>query len=318
MKQSRKCTLPDLRSKTINYKNNLRGEETRMHNRHDHGIMSIATTDVVSAPQTMKIYGAFETLAQWKFRRLPIVDPGTRRIKGIITAQDFVNFLGGGQHFNLIHVKHSGNFLSAINEHVSKIMSSDVCTLHESAHIKDAIQIIVENRIGGIPIVDHDMILRGIVTERDVLRALSNQKLMSDKRVSEIMTTNLLVESSDCPLHVATKVMVENRFRRIPIVSENILLGIITATDFIRYIGTGQAFSKLITGNDAEIMNVPIRELMSTDLLLTSPETSIGELAEIMVERGIGAVPVIENEKLVGLVTEHDMVAALSKDHQYT
>jgi CBS domain-containing protein len=37
-----------------------------------------------------------------------------------------------------------------------------------------------------------------------------------------------------------------------------------------------------------------------------------------MVERGIGAVPVIENEKLVGLVTEHDMVAALSKDHQRT
>jgi CBS domain-containing protein len=289
-----------------------------MQNRHDQGIMSISTTDVISAPQTMNIYGAFETLARWKFRRLPIVDPGTRRIKGIITAQDFVDFLGGGKHFNLIHVKHSGNFLSAINEHVSKIMSANVCTLHESAEIKDAIQIIVGKKIGGIPIVDHNMALRGIVTERDVLRALSNQKLISNKRVSEIMTRNLLVESADCSLKNAAKVMVENRFRRIPIVSENIFLGIVTATDFIRYIGTGQVFSKLITGKDNEVMNVPIRELMSTDLLLTNPDTSIGELAQIMVERGIGAVPVIENERLVGLVTEYDMVAALSRDHQYT
>jgi len=289
-----------------------------MNNRHDQGIMSIANTDVISAPQTMKIYEAFETLAHWKFRRLPIVDPGTRRIKGIITAQDLVNFLGGGKYYNLIHVKHSGNFLSAINERVSKIMNSDVCTLHESAEIKDALQIIVEKRIGGIPIVDNNMILRGIVTERDVLRALSDQKLKSDKRVSEIMTTNLLVEGADCPLHTATKAMIENRFRRLPIVSENILLGIITATDLIRYIGTGQVFSKLITGNVSEIMNVPIRELMSTDLLLTNPDTSIGELAEIMVERGIGAVPVIENGKLAGLVTEYDMVAALSKDRQCT
>ena len=291
-----------------------------MQNRHDYdpGIMSIATRDVISAPPTMKIYGAFETLAEWKFRRLPIVDPGTRRIKGIITAQDVVDFLGGGKSFNLIHVKHSGNFLSAINEKVSKIMCSDVCTLPESAEIKDAIQIIVEKRIGGIPIVDQNMILRGIVTERDVLRALSVQKLQSNKRVSDIMTRNLQVEKPNCPLRVATKVMIENRFRRIPIVSENILLGIITATDLIRYIGTGQIFSQLITGNVNEVMSVPIRDLMSTDLLLTTPDTPIGELAEIMVQRGIGGVPVIENERLVGLVTEYDMVAALSKDRHYT
>jgi len=289
-----------------------------MHNRPDPGIMSIATTDVISAPQTMTIYGAFETFARWRFRRLPIVDPGTRRLKGIITAQDFVNFLGGGKHYNLIHVKHSGNFLSAINEHVSKIMCSNVCTLHESAEIKDAIQIIMEKKIGGIPIVDHDMVLRGIVTERDVLHALSNQTLKSDKRVKEIMTTNLVVESSDCPLSVATKVMVENHFRRLPIVSENIFLGIVTATDLIRYIGTGQVFSKLVTGSDSEVMNVPIRELMSTDLLLTDPDMSIAELAEVMVERGIGAVPVIENERLIGLVTEHDMVSALSKNQHCT
>ena len=291
-----------------------------MQSRHGYnqGIMSIATRDVISAPPTMKIYGAFETLARWRFRRLPIVDPGTKRIKGIVTAQDVVEFLGGGESFNLIHVKHSGNFLSAINESVSKIMKTDVCTLLESAEIKDAIQIIVEKELGGIPIIDQNTVLRGIVTERDVLRALSLQKLQSDKRVRDVMTKNVLVESPDCPLHVATKVMVENHFRRIPIVSENVFFGIITVTDFIRYIGTGQIFSQLITGNVNEVMNVPIRDLMTTDLLMTTPETPLKELAEIMVQRGIGGVPVIENEKLVGLVTEYDMVCALSREQQYT
>jgi CBS domain-containing protein len=197
-------------------------------------------------------------------------------------------------------------------------MSSDVCTLFESAEIKDAIQIIVKKRIGGIPIIDQNTVLRGIVTERDVLRGLSLQKLQSDKQVCDIMTKSVLVENPDCPLRVATKVMVENHFRRIPIVSGNVFFGIITATDFIRYIGTGKIFSQLITGNVDEVMNVPIRDLMTTDLLMTTPETPLEELAEIMVQRGIGGVPVIEDEKLVGLVTEYDMVCALSKDQQYT
>ena len=114
-------------------------------------IVSIATRHVVTAPPTMRIFGAIETLTQWGIRRLPIVDPGTHRLKGIITARDVVDFFGGGEMFNLINVKHDGNFLAAINERVSKIMETDVRTLTLHSDISDAINIIVQNRFARYP-----------------------------------------------------------------------------------------------------------------------------------------------------------------------
>lgn len=115
-----------------------------MHTRHgtDQGtVISIATRHVISAPPTMRIFGAIETLTQWGVRRLPIVDPGTHRLKGILTARDVVDFLGGGEKFNLINVKHDGNFLAAINESVSRIMKHEVRTLSPGASLQEAINI---------------------------------------------------------------------------------------------------------------------------------------------------------------------------------
>ena len=66
------------------------------HEHENRSVISIATTKVVAVPPTMRIFGAIETLTQWGFRRLPIVDPGTHRLKGILTARDVIDFLGGG------------------------------------------------------------------------------------------------------------------------------------------------------------------------------------------------------------------------------
>ena len=288
-----------------------------MHTRHttDHEtVISIATKHVISAPPTMRIFGAIETLTQWGVRRLPIVDPGTHRLKGILTARDVIDFLGGGEKFNLINVKHDGNFLAAINESVSRIMKNEVRTLSPGASLQEAINIIMETRIGGIPIVNSEGVLTGIVTERDVLKVLL--RTHSNLRIRDVMTRSLLVQDPDCPLSMVTKVMTDHQFRRLPIVKNDVLFGIITATDIVRYIGSGRVFEKLVTGHVAEVMDVPVRDLISGNLYTTDPGQSITDTARQMLENGVGALPVIENSRLAGLVTEFDLVRALSTEYQ--
>lgn len=269
-------------------------------------VLSIATSKVISAPPTMRIYGAIETLTQWGFRRLPIVDPGTHRLKGIITARDIIDFLGGGELFNLINVKHNGNFLAAINESVNKIMKTDVRTLHTDATLAEALEIILHDRIGGIPIVDDDGVLNGIVTERDVLKILCRSHAAIP--VEDIMVRSLLVQQPDCPLAMVTRVMTEHQFRRLPIVKNDVLFGIITATDIVRYIGTGKVFEKLVTGNVTEVMNIPVRDLLSGNLFTTELEATVTDAARKMMAKKVGALPVINQSRLVGLVTEFDLV----------
>jgi len=273
-------------------------------------IMAIATRDVVSVPPSVTIQGAVETMTNCGFRRLPVIDPGNRKIRGIITSGDIINFMGGGDKFNLVQVKHGGNLLAAINENVRTIMTQKITALRDSASIADAISIIREQMIGGIPIIDDHDVLLGMVTERDVMKVLANEKV--EGTVEDVMTRSLRVTEPDCPIGTVTRDMTAHRFRRLPVVSEGVLFGIVTATDIMKYLGTGKVFDQLVTGDVAEVMGLPVRNLVSGKLFTISPEKSIHDAARTLLDKGVGALPVIESDRLIGLVTEFDLVKALS------
>ncbi|MEN6518735.1 MAG: CBS domain-containing protein [Methanospirillum sp.] len=274
-------------------------------------IMAIATTRVVSVPPTMAIIGAAQTMTACGFRRLPVTDPGTHRMRGIMTASDIINLLGGGDKQTLVTVKHGGNLLAAVNESVREIMSGHYLSLRTTETIADALALILGQKIGGLPIVDADEILRGIVTERDVLRLLGTGASMLS--VEDVMSTALRVTAPDATIGAATREMGRCRFRRLPVVSEDVLFGIITSTDIVRYMGTGEVFDRLVTGNVAEVTDLPVRTLMKGELVTTTPEVPITAAARVMLERGIGALPVIEDSRLIGLVTEFDLVRAFAE-----
>jgi len=274
-------------------------------------IMAIATLDVVSVPQTMSIIGAVETMTRCGFRRLPVVDAGSKKIRGIVTCGDVINFLGGGDKCNLVQVKHDGNLLSAVNESIRSIMTSQVTSLPDSASLQDAIDIIKGKMIGGIPILDGDGALNGIVTERDVMTVLANERVTCT--VEEIMSRSLRVTDPDCPIGKVTKEMTRYRFRRLPVVSDDVLYGIITTTDIMKYLGSKRVFDQLETGDIAEVMALPVRTLVSGNLYTIAPDKSVNQAAAEMVRRNAGALPVIEDARLIGLVTEFDLVKALSR-----
>jgi CBS domain-containing protein len=274
-------------------------------------IMAVATRDVVSVPPTTTIMGAVETMTECGFRRLPVTDAGTGKLRGIVTSGDVINFMGGGDKYRLVQVKHGGNLIAAVNESVRAIMTRQLETLPDSSRIKDAVAIIVNKKVGGLPIVNNDGILAGIITERDVMRVLAAEN--STLAVEDVMTSSLRVTQPDCPIAEVTRDMTQHRFRRLPVVSDEVLYGIITATDIMRYIGSREVFSRLSTGDVAEVMELPVRTLIAGDLFTTTPQESINEAARQMLEKNIGALPVINDTRLVGLVTEFDLVRAFAR-----
>jgi CBS domain-containing protein len=274
-------------------------------------IMAIATCDVISVPPTQSIIGAVEIMTNCGFRRLPVTDAGTKKLRGIITSGDVINFMGGGDKYKLVKVRHGGNLLAAVNESVRTIMTQQITTLTHESRISDAVTMIVEKKIGGLPIVDQDGVLNGIVTERDVLRVLGSER--STLNVEDVMSTSLRVTAPDCPIANVAHDMIQYRFRRLPVVSDDVLYGMVTATDIMKYLGSREVFSRLTTGNITEVMGLPVRTLVSGDLFTTTPMQSITQAAREMLTRNIGALPVIEGSRLIGLVTEFDLVRAFAK-----
>ena len=113
-------------------------------------------------------------------------------------------------------------------------MVKDVVTLQTDASAYDAVKLMNKNGIGCLVAVDNGKIL-GILTERDLLeRVLEKCRNPKETRVSEIMTRQVIVGKPDMQLVEATRLMFENKVKKLPIVEGNRLAGLVTLTDIAR------------------------------------------------------------------------------------
>ncbi len=285
---------------------------------HDGDIMSIAKKEVVTIPQTATIKEVAEIMVANKFRRLPITDPGTGKLLGIVTSMDILDFLGGGEKFKIVEEKYEDNFLAAINESVKKIMTREVYHLSYKDSVNQAVTKIMECGVGGLPVIDSEENIVGIVTERDFVFLLAG--LLTDEKVEDFMSTDVISTTPGTPIEGASKIMVRNRLRRIPVVGEDRktphpekekLAGLITSTDILKFLGESKAFNNMVSNSAEEILNTTITDIMEKELITTTPNTTLGGVCDIMEEEGLGGLPVVKNNELVGIITERDILDAL-------
>ncbi|MDD5474112.1 MAG: CBS domain-containing protein [Candidatus Methanoperedens sp.] len=273
-------------------------------------IMTVASRDVITIPPTMPVIGAVKTMLSHGFRRLPVADAGTNRLKGIVTSQDIIDFLGGGERHLIVKNRFKGNILSAVNGSISEIMEENVISLNEKDSLKDALNIMIKENIGGLPITDSEGRVSAIVSEKDFVFLVSG--IVTAKTVNDYMSKKTVTAPSDMSIGTATKSMINNGFRRLPVIRDNVLIGIITASDIMRFLGSGDIFNKLVTGNAREVFEVPISTLIRRDVVFIRSDIDLGEAASLMLDKNVGSLPVLEDGELKGIITERDFVRALA------
>ncbi len=112
------------------------------------------------------------------------------------------------------------------------IMTSDVAYVKKETPIYDAIEILVKKNITGLPVVNDDMTLAGVVTEKDVLKVLYNLEDRGGK-VVDFMTTEVVSFDHETSAIDICDCFCDNPFRRVPILADGKLVGIITRRDLI-------------------------------------------------------------------------------------
>jgi CBS domain-containing protein len=308
MKDNKTIKNPMSRGDSIEHKSNAAKGKTSK----DGDIMTLAKKEVISIPPSMSIQKAAELMIDHGFRRLPITDPGSGKILGIVTAMDILDFLGGGNKFNIIEKKHNDNFLSAINEPIRTIMTSDIVAMSHKESINEAVKVMIENEIGSIPVLSDDDKLVGIITERDF--ALSMAGLLTDEIVQDVMIKDVITTTPGTPIESSTKIMVRNNLRRIPVVSGDKLVGIITSTDILKFLGDKEIFANMTSNSGLDVLNMKISEIMQPNISIIEPLTRLGDLCDLFKEKNIGGAPVVKDDKLVGIITERDILNTVLKD----
>ncbi len=293
---------------------NIRGEYM------NENIMKIASKDVISIPPSKSIKDTAKVMMEHQFRRLPVTDPGSGKVLGIVTVMDILDFFGGGNKFNIIEKKYSDNFLAAINEPVREIMSRDVVCLSEKSSVYDVVDVMLSNQIGALPLVDGDENLVGIVTERDIALSLAGE--IDDRTAQDYMSTKVFTTTPGTPIESACKIMVRNGLRRIPIVGGEAdiskaakkLLGIVTSTDLIRFFNAKEFFDNLNSNAASEVLEkTKVSDIMVKDAIIVEAEDTIGEICELFKISNIGGVPVVKDDAVIGIITERDILRAVKK-----
>ena len=115
---------------------------------------------------------------------------------------------------------------------VKDCMCNHVSFVKPETTIADCAKIMSDNHIGCTPVCDSNNKLVGIVTDRDiVLRAIANNKDVNKTPISQIMTTNPKYCSCNSDIEEAQRIMSNEQIRRMPVVDNNKIIGILTLGD---------------------------------------------------------------------------------------
>ena len=132
-------------------------------------------------------------------------------------------------------------------------------------------------------------------------------------RVRDVMSREVHTVKRNDELAIADALMKQERVRHLPVLDED---GEVCAVVSQRDLFRGALLRALGYGSRAEelmLKQVAVKEAMSAEIQTTAPDTPVADAARLMIERKIGCLPVIENRKLVGIVTETDFVRLVAE-----
>jgi len=111
------------------------------------------------------------------------------------------------------------------------VMTKEVTSLNVDDTVEKAAQIMKEKNVGSIPVCRNGKIV-GIVTDRDItLKSIAQGENISSIKVSSIMSSNPITGNLNMDVHEAANLMAENQIRRLPVVDNNAVVGILSLGD---------------------------------------------------------------------------------------
>ncbi|MBN2518071.1 MAG: CBS domain-containing protein [Candidatus Altiarchaeota archaeon] len=271
-------------------------------------ILNLASKGPIVVYPTSTIKQASKVIVDNGLRRLPVVNPGTRRLAGILSTMDFVDFFGGGDKFNILQKDYKGNFLSAINSSVSKIMTENVVNVKDSESVEDVAQLMLKEGVGGCPVVDSNGVVIAIVSERDFIKHISGMKF--GLTAGDVMTKRVITVTPGTSIKDAARIMVKNSLRRLPVLSEDKLVGVLRTYELLKFIG-GNGFAKFHTADVEAILGEKVSNVMNVALITVTKDQDIGDVAALMSSKRFGGFPVEERGRIIGLITEKDIFQAV-------
>lgn len=231
-------------------------------------------------------------------RRVPVVDKGSGMLAGIISTTDMINFLGAGELHDIFKKKKVGLDVKA-----GSIMRANAHAVDNDQDISTAVSLIRNNNVGGLPVTDKGKLV-GFISEIDIIRRIKGRIGM---KVSDVMRKKPFFVKDRFPVIDVAKIMVHGPYRRLPVVKDGILVGVVTPFDIMKNLNK----RKMLRGLQTD--HTPIWKVMNPNVIYTKPKSSLSDAIDVMKKRRVGGLPVVQGDEMdiCGIITERDVVGLL-------
>ncbi len=234
-----------------------------------------------------------------RFRHLPVLDSHDK-VVGVVARVDLVEAAGRPGNPRLVPVY--------------DVMHRPPLTIRPDADLAEAVQIMRDKHIHSLPVIDDAGKLCGIVTDSDLLGALSGTRMpvqsFTEVPVARLMTPDPITIGVEQSLGDAAGAMLEIGVRHLPVIDENFrLVGMVSERDLRSHLGTDLLDW---TTTEESRLGEPIGNIMVPDPVFVRAGNKLTDVLDLFTDERIGAVPVVDDEdRLVGILSYVDVLVWL-------
>ena len=262
-------------------------------------------------PGTVK--EALAILAKNNVSGMPILKRDTKNVVGVITRQDI--------------------FKNPDEDQLALVMSGEVYSIDKDDQIENAAKILHKYRIHGLPVLNKRKNLVGIISPTNILKIITTKNNEPAKKYCSNIVCPVY---KDTPINIVMEIINITHENALPILDDNLkLIGIVSDGDLFKLSHIRESVSQTDIGmggdedqwtwegirdtvrlhyatSEVTLPEVPVKEVMVQNVIKGYNNTSISEIAELMIKNDISHVPLVDsNDRLIGMISDIDLMSCM-------
>jgi CBS domain-containing protein len=255
-------------------------------------VKDVMTEDVIFVDKDVELKYVLKLMKKHEITKIPVVED--KKLIGIITDNKIA--------FKLGSIRSRG--VPASRLHASSVTDKEIDIVSPDTEIEAILKKVGEPGATMLPVVENEKLV-GVVTKADLLPLVD-----CNKKLKEIMQKKLHTISPDDRVIHARRMMIDENVARLPVVDQGTLVGIISDTEITFALASVKRSISLGRQKHA-LDELRVEDVMKTPTIWTEPGMTASEAAKVMIKNNIGSLPLIENNKIVGIITRTDLIKTI-------
>lgn len=255
-------------------------------------VKEIMTTKIITVDKDDSLKLVLDLMKKHSITKIPVTE--AKKFFGLVTDNVIAYKLGS--------IRKRG--ITASRLHASSVTEKEVPVISPEEDVKNILKSVGEPGPTMLPVVEKEKLV-GVVTKADLLPLVTNKNQIHSIMQKKVHTVSL----EDRVVH-ARRIMITNNVARLPVLDEKKVVGIISDIEIaLAFAFLKKSFS--IGRQKHHLDELLVKDVMRTPVVLSNPSMSIYDAAQLMLKQNVGALPLLENEKLIGMVTRTDLLKTI-------